>query len=158
MLNFKRKLNKLPWINITVLLMFDDHNGIMLENDIENQKILTQSHLKLRYIGPEAVGGWRNFRTGLGLDSSLHPAHRYTPTSWTCSSPHSLGLCCLRSWCLQSGWVKAGVHPTTAPWSGITTNSLYTKLYLGTTHDWQTGCSPWSSTPRRMFRSRPAKS
>lgn len=31
--------------------MFYDHNGIMLENDIENQKIPTQSHLKLRYIG-----------------------------------------------------------------------------------------------------------
>lgn len=41
--------------------MFYDHSGIMLESDIENQKIPTQSHLKLRYIGK--LRQWEEGRT-----------------------------------------------------------------------------------------------
>ncbi|VCX10626.1 unnamed protein product [Gulo gulo] len=36
--------------------------------------------------------------------------------------------------------------------------SLLFELSLGMSHDWQTGCSPWSSTLRRKFKSRPARS
>lgn len=54
-------------------------------------------------------------------------------------------------WCLQSGWWRQQVTPLHARGS-ITT--VFTQLSLGPPL-WA-ACWPWSSTLRRMFRSRPA--